>query len=195
MTTKKKPNLPDAPRNVIKVAQRFDGDDFEAATSWHLTRPEVQAAATIQAFQGENLEVNALVEQLSLQVAAANAGHLSRAEGMLIAQAHTLDEIFNHLARRSHTNMTAGYGDAAERYLRLALKAQTQCRATIETLATVKNPPVLFAKQANINNGGQQQVNNGAHLDADRSARGRAHAEDVRSEQSKLLGVRSGQIE
>lgn len=29
------------------------------------------------------------------------------------------------------------------------------------SLATVKNPPV-FAKQANINNGGQQQVNNGA---------------------------------
>jgi hypothetical protein len=44
--------------------------------------------------------------------------------------------------------------------MRLALKAQSQCRATLETLATVKNPPVLFAKQANIANG-PQQVNNG----------------------------------
>jgi hypothetical protein len=46
--------------------------------------------------------------------------------------------------------------------MRMAMKAQNQCRMTLETLATIKNPPVVFAKQANINNGGQQQVNNGA---------------------------------
>ena len=45
-------------------------------------------------------------------------------------------------------------------YLRLALKAQGQCRATLETLATIKNPPTVFARQANIANG-PQQVNNG----------------------------------
>jgi hypothetical protein len=44
--------------------------------------------------------------------------------------------------------------------MKLALKAQAQCRATIETLAAIKNPPV-FAKQANIANG-PQQVNNGS---------------------------------
>jgi hypothetical protein len=52
--------------------------------------------------------------------------------------------------------------DAFERYLRLALKAQNQCRATLETLAAIKNPPVVFTKQANINHGnGNQQINNG----------------------------------
>jgi hypothetical protein len=45
--------------------------------------------------------------------------------------------------------------------MRLALKAQAQCRATIETLATMKNPPLVIAKQANIS-AGHQQVNNGA---------------------------------
>ena len=40
---------------------------------------------------------------------------------------------------------------------KLALKAQSQCRATLETLAAIKNPPVIFVKQAN----GHQQVNNG----------------------------------
>ena len=45
--------------------------------------------------------------------------------------------------------------------MRMAMKAQNQCRMTLETLATIKNPPVVFARQANINNGGQQQVNNG----------------------------------
>ena len=52
------------------------------------------------------------------------------------------------------------YLEAMDRYLRLALKAQAQCRATIETLAAMKNPPVVFARQANISNG-PQQVNNG----------------------------------
>jgi hypothetical protein len=50
---------------------------------------------------------------------------------------------------------------ASELFMRLALKSQSQCRATIETLAAVKNPPSLaFVKQANIANG-HQQVNNG----------------------------------
>jgi hypothetical protein len=78
---------------------------------------------------------------------------------MLMTQAHTLDAIFNELARRAASNM-GEYMNAMERYLRLALKAQSQCRATLETLATIKNPPVIYAKQANIANG-PQQVNNG----------------------------------
>jgi len=48
--------------------------------------------------------------------------------------------------------------DFFDRYLRLAFKAQSQCRATCETLALLKNPPV-FSRQANID--GQQVVNNG----------------------------------
>ena len=42
--------------------------------------------------------------------------------------------------------------------MRLALKAQAQCRATIETLAVLKNPPVVYARHADV--AGQQQVNN-----------------------------------
>jgi hypothetical protein len=48
--------------------------------------------------------------------------------------------------------------DRLEQYMRLALKAQSQCRATLETLAQMKNPPV-FTPQANV--AGQQVVNNG----------------------------------
>ena len=40
--------------------------------------------------------------------------------------------------------------------MRMALKAQNQCRMTLETLATIKNPPVVFAKQANTAQGPQQ---------------------------------------
>jgi hypothetical protein len=92
---------------------------------------------------------------------AVHGGDLAHAETLLTVQASALNAMFCELARRSALNM-GEYINAAETYMRLALKAQAQCRATLETLAAIKNPPQVFAKQANINNGGQQQVINGA---------------------------------
>ena len=43
--------------------------------------------------------------------------------------------------------------------MKLALKAQSQARATLETLSNIKNPPVVYARQANISHG-HHQVNN-----------------------------------
>lgn len=78
------------------------------------------------------------------------------------------------------------YLDASERYLRLALKAQNQCRSTLETLAAIKNPPVVFAKQANINQGnGNQQVNNSTPAPA-------THAGKNINQQNELLEVQHG---
>lgn len=89
------------------------------------------------------------------------AGDMQAPEAMLYGQAVALQTIFTSLSRRAALNV-GEYMDATERYLRLALKAQAQCRATLETLAEMKNPrPVAFVHQANIANG-PQQVNNGA---------------------------------
>jgi hypothetical protein len=44
--------------------------------------------------------------------------------------------------------------------MRIALRAQSQCRATLETLATIKNPPIVYARQANVTSGPQQINNN-----------------------------------
>ena len=80
---------------------------------------------------------------------------------MLLAQAHSLDAIFNDLARRAALNVHE-YLNAAERYLRSGLKAQSQCRATIEALGNLKNPrPIAYVGQMN-NANGPQQVNNSA---------------------------------
>ena len=49
--------------------------------------------------------------------------------------------------------------DTGKAYLGLALKAQGQCRMTLETLGNIVNPPAVFAKQANFTTG-PQQVNN-----------------------------------
>ena len=91
---------------------------------------------------------------------AVQGGNLAGLETTLTAQAVALDAIFNELARRAAANM-GEYLNATEVYLRLGLKAQAQCRATLQTLAEIKNPStVAFVRQANIANG-PQQVNNG----------------------------------
>lgn len=93
-------------------------------------------------------------------------------ERILLSQAHALDALFASLAKRAALNLDK-YMAPGETYLRLALRAQNQCRATLETLATIKNPPVVFAKQANIAHG-HQQVNNGiavAHAGKPKKAR------------------------
>ena len=105
-------------------------------------------------------DLTATYEGLIDRAKAIRGNKLGSAEDMLTAQAAALNAMFLELARRSGANM-GDYIQAAETYMRLALKAQAQCRATLETLATIKNPPVVYARQANIANG-PQQVNNAA---------------------------------
>jgi hypothetical protein len=103
-------------------------------------------------------------------------------ERMLLSQAHALDVMFANLARRAASNIGRDRLPVMETYMRLALRAQNQARMTLETLATIKNPPVVFAKQANIAN--NQQVNNGEAVSA-----GIARARETRNqpnEQSRI---------
>jgi hypothetical protein len=108
-------------------------------------------------------------------------------EGLLAGQAIAQNALFTDLARRARTSTTL---DRFERYLRLAFKAQNQCRATIETLATIKNPPTVFARQANIAHG-PQQVNNGVAPTGHISAP--ARAENRQIEQTKQLEPANGE--
>lgn len=95
------------------------------------------------------------------------AGDLGIIETTLAAQATTLDAIFNELARRSAANL-GEHPNVAERYLRLALKAQAQSRTTLQALSDIKNPrPVAFVNQANIAHGHQQVVNTGVTMGAE----------------------------
>jgi hypothetical protein len=152
------------------------------ATALTLTRPEVTAAGTIERWESDTHDVNALVTELNRQVGAVNSGDMRRSEAMLIAQAHTLDNIFNTLARRVRNQEFLLHW---ETYMRMAMKAQSQCRMTLETLATVKNPQVVFAKQANINNGGRQQINNDIPT-------GSTRAQEIEPTPSKLLENQDG---
>jgi len=86
----------------------------------------------------------------------------------------------------THTNFESGYRDATEIYLRLAPKAQSQCRTTWESLAEIKNPrAVAFVRQANIAHG-LQQVNNGTGPEPPARA-------EIANQSNELLGGDNGQ--
>jgi hypothetical protein len=122
--------------------------------------PTIQSAAGIQAwskFAGD-ADLVELVVDLREQVKQVQSGDMGGVEAMLYGQAMTLQTIFTNLARKAQAQE---YLKQFQVNLSLALKAQAQCRATLEALAEIKNPrPVAFVKQANIS-GGHQQVNNG----------------------------------
>lgn len=161
---KKRDGPAKAPKhNPNAVTLRVAPENVEQAIAASLLRPEVSAAQTVRNFNApapDELTMDALIAELEAHSKAVNSGDLARGEAMLSAQAHTLDAIFGACIRRAQLNM-GEYMNAAEMYFRVGLRAQSQCRATWETLAQMKNPaPVAFVRQANIANG-PQQVNNG----------------------------------
>lgn len=171
--------------------QKAQGETLDQTRAKAFLTPQLGAASTVLQYLGrDDLKLMPVIEQLTEQADRVHGGDLKRLEAMLTTQAHSLDAIFNTLAQRAASNM-GQHLDATERYLRLALKAQGQCRATLETLATIKNPPVVFARQANISHG-PQQVNNGTAPSFATNTRARTHAENKTST-NKLLEAEHGE--
>jgi hypothetical protein len=126
-----------------------------------LNAPAVNALVTslfINKTAGVSLDLPALVMELNRQINCLRDGDKSKAEETLFSQAVTLNAIFLEMSRRAAMNMNE-HIHATETYMRMALRAQNQARATLETLAAMRSPPVVIAKQANITSG-PQQVNN-----------------------------------
>ena len=148
---------PSAPSPAEKAIKRF-------SYAREMLRPSSLAGNAIDQLKlgGDQTDVIALTLALREQInLVSKENDLSRAEEMLICQAHSLDALFFALTKRATMNM-GEYLDAAEKYMRMALRAQSQCRATLETLALLKNPPnPTFIRQANVAHG-PQQVNNGS---------------------------------
>ena len=154
--------------------------DMHAAVARVLMRPEIGAAVAMEQWQKDTHDVNALAAELTAQVQAVNGGDLRRAEGMLVSQAHTLDNVFTALLRRATTQTMLPQWEA---YMRMAMRAQSQCRMNLEALAEMKNPKAIaFVRQANIANG-PQQVNNGND----------ARAGEIQPAHSRLLEQQHGE--
>lgn len=148
-------------KNALQV-QVKKGESADLTVAKKLTNPQVTAVLTMREFQPllKQHDVNEMVTAINDEARQVLKGEMTRAEEMLISQAHTLDAIFNTLAQRAAANMGTGHLQATDTYMRMALKAQSQCRTTLEALSEIKNPrTATFIKQQNV--AGQQQVNNG----------------------------------
>lgn len=195
----KAPETAPKSRQLVMVRKPGQTDDRMAADM--VAAGDALNACTLVRYAAADhgeLSLTDLVASLREQGAAVNRGDLSAAELMLNSQAVALNAIFAELARRAALNMGTLL-PATETYLRLALKAQSQSRATVETLAAIKNPPVVFARQANIAHG-PQQVNNRAQPLSDkalapahtaREAAPRARQSEI--QQTELLGASDGE--
>jgi hypothetical protein len=151
--------------------------------------PNAKTSAEFASFVVGDLDLTACLTVMREKTCRAQAGELAEAEGMLMAQAVTLNVIFNELARRGAVNM-GQYLGATDTYLRLAFRAQAQCRATLETLVEVKNPSsTAFVRQANVAIGGPQQVNNGI---PPALGAGLARAGEPDNNTNRLLGAVDG---
>jgi hypothetical protein len=168
--------------STVNVEARPDEDEARSLARKAL-EPAVRGAVTTKEYSNYlgDLDLVGLIAALEEQTKAVIDSDLGRIEAILTTQAHTLDAIFHNLARRA---IRADYMDKLDRYLRIGLKAQNQCRATLQALAEMKNPkPVAFVQQANIA-AGDQQVNNGVEP---------SRARKLESEQSKLLEANDGE--
>jgi hypothetical protein len=151
--------------------------------------PLFGAAVTCATFTQKlcgDTDINAVYEALHDRAKAIRGNKLTSAEDLLTGQAAALHAIFLELTRRSGANL-GEFIQAAETYMRLALKAQAQCRATLETLAAIKNPPVVYARQMNIATGHQQVNNSPGALRAGETAKAPNEVLETQHDESKRL--------
>ena len=169
-----------------------EGESLAKAFAQIATRPEMQAALSqlhYNKWPGLKLNLHELTSELDKQTEAVKEKKLGRGEAMLAAQAHTLDAIFNYLSRKASASK---FLDQFEPYLKLALRAQGQCRMTWETISTIQNPPMAgYVKQAYIA-GGHQQVNYASRTGESKNPPNKL-LEDKDHEPDKLLDRRTPQ--
>ena len=174
-------------KSVPLILVKGDSEEVAALKFAKLaTSPELAACRAITASEsktiiGEEIDVPSMLKHLQKQAEAVNRGDLAQAEAMLMNQATALQSLFVRLTERGveQTHMPN-----LEGFMRLALRAQSQCRATLETLAAIKNPPIVYARQANVTTG-PQQINNGTVASL--------RARENENQQSKLMEVDNGQ--
>jgi hypothetical protein len=159
---KKRPGKPEAKdpkvQNDAFIIEAKNEAEAKRAMAQVIASPMVNAASLIASFNGklDYLDVTALATELVAQCNMVQSSDLSRIEAMLLSQAHALQAIFTNCASRMSKTE---YLSQHQTYGLLALKAQNQCRATLATLAEIKNPNrTTFIKNTATN----QQINVGA---------------------------------
>lgn len=146
---------------------------------------QVASASMVPAFTATTTD--AVLLEMAKQGQAVADGDLGAVVKMLSSQMTVLNAVFanclNKALRTDHPQMT-------EAYMRMALRAQSNCRTNAEAITAITHPPhpAVFAKQANISSGPQQINNQQINLDGSLS---HARTEQTETAPSKLLEARN----
>lgn len=149
---------------VLEIRKEKD-QTKEQALAEYKSKSKFLSTAVIESFGvglGDDFSFQSTMQTLEKTIQQIQSGDLSKIEEMYISQAVALEGMFTSLARRAkNQEKLLQY----ETHMRFALKAQNQCRATLQALVQLKQPSnTTFVKQANIAQG-HQQVNNGIQLE------------------------------
>ena len=155
------------------------------ADSQHYTKvslsPATMSAILADSFTSAILpkpEIVDVANALRDKITTIQDGDMKPIEAMLIGQAQALQTMFVSLGRQAASKTSLPQYTA---FMNLALKAQSQSRATIQALVELKYPKqATFVKQANISNG-HQQVNNATNTHTP------AHARAIEHQPNELL--------
>ena len=144
---------------VLEIKQRKDQSKEQALAEFN-SKSDFLSTAVRESFDiglGDDFSFQSTMQVLDKTIRQIQSGDLSKIEEMYISQAVALEVMFTGLARRAKAQeKLLQY----ETHMRFALKAQNQCRATLQALVQLKQPSnTTFVKQANIAQG-HQQVNN-----------------------------------
>jgi hypothetical protein len=167
-------------KGVALIQTGDESKDFVIAKA--ALSPYLSAAVVADAYQanimGPDVDLMEMVNVLTENTRQTQDGDLSHLEGMLLSQATSLQTIFASLAKRAQVQTSQRNLEA---FLGLAMKAQSQSRATIATLVDLKYPrqAAMFVKQTNVAHGAQQ-VNN--HLEPGVGSR----TSEIELQQTKL---------
>lgn len=161
-------NEGDKPSNTLNAHKR-DNESQHKATARALLTPDFRHGQTAATLFHSQLKDTGLApglgdyaDAIKDQGKIAESGDLAFASRLLAAQAMTLDNIFAEMARRMALNMGEHLA-AMEIYARVALKAQTNSRATIEALAKLHQPREQTVRHVHVNEGGQAIITDQLH--------------------------------
>ena len=181
MTNKTSTAKPNAKQIApVKKSEQTDSERYAKISLTASTMSAVLSDAfTKKLFPSSDLVDVANV--LSEKITDIQNGDMKPIEAMLIAQAQALQTMFVSLGRDAVAKTQLNQYTA---FMNLALKAQSQSRATIQALVELKYPKqATFVKQANIAQG-YQQVNNATNT--------HAHAKEITNQPNELLEVNHG---
>ncbi len=180
MTTKKVTT-----KNNAALAKQAKQSESERYAKVSLS-PATMSAVLADSFTTNifpDLEISDVASALRDKITTIQAGDMQPIEAMLIGQAQALQTMFVSLGRQAASKTSLQQYTA---FMNLALKAQSQSRATIQALTELKYPKqATFVKQANISNG-HQQVNNATNTHAP------AHVRENLNQPNELLEVNNG---